>query len=141
MLLNLSVRRASTILGGLALAAGAIVSAGPAALASTAKPSTAAALCPINNDKQNGEEVLSAGGGDVQLWYSPTCRTAWGVLINQAVNAEITVANTDGEGEVTYVTVSGKRTVTFAIDDANIKSWACGFYPNGIQQIGCTARF
>jgi hypothetical protein len=104
MLLDLSARRAGVILGGLALAAGAIVSSGTAALAATAEPKIAASLCPSYNNKQNGEEVESLAGGDVQLWYSPTCRTAWGVIIHESLYAEITVTNSNGGSAVNVVT-------------------------------------
>jgi hypothetical protein len=135
MPLNLSVRRASTILGGLALAAGAIVSTGPTALASTAKPSAATATC-----KYNGEEVESAAGGDVQLWYSPTCRTAWGVIEHRAAGSNVQVTNTDDVIAYAFVKVSGQRTVTAAIDDKDIQSLACAWTPDN-NLIGCTAYF
>jgi len=138
MLFNLSVRRAGIILGGVALAAGAIVSAGPAALASTAKPQSAAALCPSNNNKQNGEIVEQVS--TVQLWYSPTCRTAWGVIVREGVGSEIEVINSDGDNAISYVTVDGARTVTSAVNDANITSVACGWTPN-LTLLGCTDEF
>jgi hypothetical protein len=121
MLLNLSVRRALTILGGLALVAGAIASTSPAALASTAKPSTAATLC-----KTNGEEVLSSG--PIQLWYSPTCRTTWAVS-STPIGASIWVYNENTGATASNVIPSpAQRTVTAAIDDAGTQSQACEQY-------------
>jgi hypothetical protein len=140
MLLNLSARRAGTILGGLALAAGAIVSAGPVALASSAKPNVAATtLC-----KTNGEEIYSNGGA--QLWYSPTCRTAWGVTSGSwaAVGAQISVTNNNtGAHEENTVTVNGQRTVTAAVDDAGTTSYACWVTPPDVihPKVYCTASF
>jgi len=121
MLLNLSVRRASTILGGLALVAGAIASTSPAALASPAKPNIAATLC-----KTNGEEVLSNGA--IQLWYSPTCRTTWAVS-SYPSGAQIWVYNKDtGATAGAFVPTPAARIATAAVDDANTQSQACEQY-------------
>jgi hypothetical protein len=118
MPLNLSVRRASTILGGLALVAGAIASTSPAALASTAKPNAAAALC-----KTDGEEVLGSGGD--QLWYSPTCRTAWAVSVDGIIGSTLYVYNEDTGAEESTTITSESRTVTAAVNDAGTESQAC----------------
>lgn len=124
MALNLSVRRAGTILGVLALAAGAIASATPAAAASTAKPSAVATLCPSNNNKVNGEQVKA--NGRLELWYSPTCRTAWAVIGGWPAGSVIYVRNLDtGAQQDNTVTVDDQRTVTAAIDDAGTVSEAC----------------
>lgn len=136
MLLNRSVRRASTILAGLALAAGTIASTGPAALASPAKPTIAATLC-----KTNGEIVKSNGG--VQLWYSPTCRTAWGVIINWSAGSVISVTNENtGATQEATVQVTNQRTATAAVNDAGTLSYACGTNPFTIHPFFvCTGAF
>jgi len=118
MKLNLSLRRVGTILGGLALAAGAIVTAGPAALASPAKPNAAASLC-----KTDGSEIYN--NDNVQLWYSATCRTAWGVVVDWPAGTAILVFNSAGATESNTVAVANQRTVTAAVNDAGITSYAC----------------
>lgn len=137
MPLNLSVRRAGTILGGLALAAGAIVSIGPAALASSAKPNIAAATC-----KTNGEKIYSVGavnGSSIQLWYSSACRSAWAVEIGGIAGNYIYVYNEDtGATENATVQATGQRTVTNAVNDAGTQSQAC---EQVAHDVTCTAFF
>ena len=137
MPLNLYVRRTGTILGGLALAAGAIVSMGPAALASYAKPNIATAIC-----KTNGEKIYSVGapnGSSIQLWYSPSCRSAWAVEISGIAGNYIYVDNEDtGQTENATVQATGQRTVTDAVDDAGTQSQACEQVAHSIT---CTAFF
>lgn len=120
MLLNLSVRRAGTILGGLALTAGAIASTGPVALASTAKPSAAAAVC-----KTDGSRVEGPADG-VSLWYSGSCRTAWAVATDEPNGFGFYVLNIkSGAKESATVAVTNQRTVTAAVNDAGTQSEAC----------------
>jgi len=137
MLLNVPVRRAGTILGALALAAGASVSAGPAALASSAKPNLAAAIC-----KTDGEKIYSVGavnGSSIQLWYSPTCRSAWAVEISGIAGNYIYVYNEDtGATENATVQATGQRTVTDAVDDAGTQSQAC---EQVAHDVTCTSFF
>jgi Protein of unknown function (DUF2690) len=124
MPLNLSVRRAGTILGGLALASGAVVSLGPAALASSAKPNIAAAICKTDGEKIYS--VLAPNGSSIQLWYSPDCRSAWAVEISGKEGDYIYVYNEDtGATENATVPSPGERTVTDAVDDAGTESQAC----------------
>ena len=121
MPINLSVRRAGAILGGLALAVGAIASTGPVALASTAKPNaTAAALC-----KTDGSRVEGPADG-VSLWYSGMCRTAWAVATDEPQGFSFYVTNIDsGAKQSATVQVTNQRTVTAAVDDAGTMSKAC----------------
>src|ERR1700752_5209490 len=121
MLFNLSVRRAGIILGGVALAAAAIASTGPAAMASTAKPNVDATLC-----KTNGEAIYNDGG--LQLWYSPSCRTAWAVIQNGIIGATLYVYNKNAGAEESTTINSEDRIVTAAVDDANTQSQACEYY-------------
>jgi len=103
------------------MVAGAIASTSPAALASPAKPNVAASLC-----KTNGEEVLS--NGPIQLWYSPTCRTAWAVS-STPIGAGISVYNKDtGATAGAVIPSPAQRTVTAAVDDAGTQSQACEQY-------------
>jgi hypothetical protein len=120
MSLKLSIRRASAILGGLALAAGVMASTGQAALASAAKPNAAAALC-----KTDGSRVEGPATG-VSLWYSATCRTAWAVADGVPAPLYFYVYNIDtGAQESATVEVTDQRTVTDAVDDAGTQSEAC----------------
>jgi ABC-type enterobactin transport system permease subunit len=117
---NLSVRRTLTILGALALAAGAVASTGPVALASTATPGAATALC-----KTDGARVEGPADG-VSLWYSATCRTAWAVATDSPEGLYFWVYNIDtGAQETATVAVNEQRTVTAAVDDAGTQSEAC----------------
>jgi len=137
MPLNLSVRRAGTILGGLALAAGAILSMSSGAQASSAKPNIAATIC-----KTDGEKIYSVGapnGSSIQLWYSPSCRSAWAVEISGIAGNYIYVYNEDtGDTENATVQASGERTVTDAVDDAGTQSEACEQVAHSVT---CTAFF
>jgi hypothetical protein len=137
MPVNLPVRRAGIILGGLALVAGAVVSLSPAALASPAKPNIAAAIC-----KTNGEKIYSVGapnGSSIQLWYSSACRSAWAVEISGIAGNYIYVYNEDtGATENATVPETGERTVTDAVDDAGTQSEAC---EQVAHTVTCTAFF
>jgi len=137
MLLNLFRRRATTALGGLVLAVGAIASSGSVALASSSQPHVAAAVC-----KTNGEKIYSAGavnGSSIQLWYSAACRSAWAVEINGIAGNYIYVYNEDtGQTENATVQVSGQRTVTDAVNDANTQSQAC---EQVAHDVTCTAFY
>jgi hypothetical protein len=141
MYLNLSLRRTGTILCGLALCAGAIASTGPAALASSSKPQIAATSCSSDN-KLNGEKIYSVAittGGNIQLWYSPTCRTAWAVEINGRAGDFIYVYNENtGQKDTATVPANLQRTVTSAISDAGTQSQAC---EQTVHAATCTAFF
>lgn len=124
MLVDLFRGRTAIILGGLALAVGAVASSGSVALASSSQPHVAATIC-----KTNGEKIYSVGavnGSSIQLWYSAACRSTWAVEINGIAGNYIYVYNEDtGQTENATVQATGQRTVTDAVDDAGTQSQAC----------------
>jgi hypothetical protein len=137
MLLNVFRRRAATAVGGLALVVGAIASSGSVASASPSQPHIAAAIC-----KTNGEKIYSASavnGSNIQLWYSPACRSAWAVEINGIAGNYIYVYNIDtGQTQNASVPATGQRTVTDAVNDAGTQSEAC---EQVAHDVTCTAFF
>lgn len=105
-----------------------MASTGPTALASTAKPNTAA-LC-----KTDGTRVEGPASG-VSLWYSATCRTAWAVAQGEPAGLSFYVINIDTDAkESATVQTTDQRTVTAAVDDAGTQSEAC-------DSSGCTSPY
>ncbi len=131
---------------GAALGLGTLAAITPAATADTGPATISPSVSCSSNPKQNGfiprdpfGRLYTANFGftQIQLWYSPTCRTAWAREVNGISGDGLWVYNRN-TAAIKHATFPAE---TGAIGDANTESHACmESIPNALPKT-CTAYF
>ncbi|RSS55346.1 MULTISPECIES: DUF2690 domain-containing protein [unclassified Streptomyces] len=137
--MNALTRKLATVGSALAMAAsGLLFASSPASAATSCYAETCHGLDPATTICANdAQTVLRDRSGNLELRYSPQCRTTWA---RQAygLTGRITVNNSQGAVFAADYTGQGAAW-TRMVNDKDIVAWACGNWTNGTY--GCTNKY
>ncbi len=126
-------RMTGLVLAAAVAVAGFVVSATPAAAADVTPTATChAGSCHGTNPSSTGcavdaitaRSATSPEGITVQLRYSPTCRSAWGRILNGIPGDRVRVQRDDGANFPATIS-TGTTVYTAQVNDAGYTSKAC----------------
>ncbi|MWA15985.1 DUF2690 domain-containing protein [Streptomyces sp. BA2] len=120
------------------------VNASPAAATASCYGASCNGLNPAKTTCANDARTVKKGPFiDMELRYSPSCRSAWARIGGHAPRGiKLTIRNTKGNVYSGNIAASGGGYFSVMVNDKDIKAWACGsWYANGSDQHECTDSY